>query len=117
MAKQIMQFRYYGEGQHEKEKNQPSNTMSAEALRSGSVFTPFLPFTQLGIQTWPGTHFYLNNAETPIIVGQTGIYELELEGISEITNIQFDYDSIQRIETNPNAYIIIDVICDVLKEE
>ena len=114
MAKQIMQFRYYADGHS---KNQPENTMTAESVINGSVFTSFLPFTQLGIQTWPGTHFYLNNAETPIIIGQTGIYELELEGISEITNLTFDPDSVERIRTNPNAYLIVDVICDVVEEE
>ena len=113
MAKQIMQFRYYTEGH---EKNQPS-TISEESVVKGSAFTSFTPFTQLGIQTWPGTHFYLNNAETPIIVGQTGIYELELEGISEITKLTFDPDSIEKIKNNPNAYLIVDVICDVVEEE
>lgn len=114
MAKQIMQFRYYNDT-NTHEKNQPEN-ITAESLIDGSVFSPFLPFTQLGIQAWPGTHFYLNNATTPIIIGQTGIYELELEGISEITNITFSPDSINMIKENSNAYLIIDVICDVMQQ-
>lgn len=113
MAKQIMQFRYYAEGH---DKNQPS-TISEESIVTGSAFASFTPFTQLGIQTWPGTHFSLNNAPTEIIIGQTGIYELELEGISQITKLTFDSDSIKRIKNNPNAYLIIDVICDVIEEE
>ena len=112
MAKQIMQFRYYGDDEKVIDKNQPKGA-TAQQFQNGSVFKDFLPFTQLGIQTWPGTHFYLNNAETPIIIGQTGIYELDLEGISEITNITFDSQSMQMIQNNDNAYLIVDVICDI----
>ena len=111
MARQIMQFRYYGDGVN-KDKNQPLD-ISLEKIQDGSIFLPYLPFTQLGIQTWPGTHFYLNDATTPIIIGQTGIYELDLEGIAEITNIRFDKDSLALIQQIDNAYLIIDAICDV----
>jgi hypothetical protein len=43
----------------------------------------------------PGTRFYLNNnIEAPVIVGPTGIYELDLENISEINNLYFDLKSL-----------------------
>lgn len=66
--------------------------------------------TQLGIQTLPGIKFYLNDGVDPIIVGSTGIYELDLEGLSEITALSFDKDSIKRIDDNDNGYLIVDAI-------
>lgn len=107
MAKKIMQFRYYNEGSA---KNQPKAINKAKLI-SGSIFSNYLPITQLGIQALPGTKFYLNNSTSPIIIGQTGIYELDLEGLSEITNISFEGMSIEAINTNQNAYLIVDVIC------
>lgn len=110
MAKKIMQFRYYGD---EDSRNQPKNSenkISRAKLASGSVFTGYLPITQLGIQALPGTRFYLNNSTTPIIIGSTGIYELDLEGLSEITKLSFELSSIDNIIKTPAAYLIIDTI-------
>ena len=107
MAKQIMQFRFYDE--KKTDRNQP-NTINMKSLQTGSVFTNYLPITQLGIQTLPGTKFYLNNAVDPIIIGLTGIYELDLEGQTEITAIQIDAASMANIRDNYNASLIIDVI-------
>ena len=107
MAKQIMQFRYYAE---KNPKTQPKNLTKGQ-LQVGSVFTDYTPITQLGIQALPGTKFYLNYSTTPIIIGSTGIYELDLEGLSEITHISFDPSSIENINKNNNAYLIVDVIC------
>lgn len=110
MAKQIMQFRFYDE--KKADRNQP-NSIDMKSLQTGSVFTNYLPITQLGIQTLPGTKFYLNNAITPIVVGSTGIYELDLEGLSTITHIAFDNESLQAINDSPNAYLIVDAICEI----
>lgn len=109
MAKHIMQFRYYGSGN--RNNNQPTN-ISIDNLYSGSIFGNYAPFTQLGIQTLPGTRFYLNDADhqRPIVVGSTGIYELELDGISQITTLSFDRASLQLIDESQTAYLIIDVI-------
>lgn len=106
MAKKIMQFRYYGE---KNSKNQPNN-ISKSNLATGQIFSNYFPITQLGIQTQPGTKFYLNNGTSPIIIGSTGIYELNLEGISSITQLSFDLTSLNLINRNPNGYLIIDVL-------
>ena len=107
MAKHIMQFRYYDENHS---NNQPEN-LKLSQLVNGEVFSKYLPFTQLGIQSLPGTRFYLNdNIEGPVILGTTGIYELELEGISKINSLKFDSKSLNLIKNNPNGYLIIDVI-------
>lgn len=107
MAKHIMQFRYYGENHN---NNQPEN-LELSQLVNGAVFSKYLPFTQLGIQSLPGTRFYLNDSvEGPVIIGSTGIYELELENISKITSLKFDSKSLDLINNNVNGYLIIDVI-------
>ena len=105
MANKIMQFRYYGE---KVSNNQPSN-ISASNLASGHIFSGYLPITQLGIQTLPGTKFYLNNSIYPVVVGSTGIYELDLKGVTQITEIHFDKRSLNLI----NDYLIVDIIADV----
>ena len=64
----------------------------------------------LGIQSLPGTKFYLNNAQEPIIVGYTGIYELDLEGSIEITKITFDLYSLQLINNLNDGILLVDII-------
>lgn len=108
MSKQIAQIRYYNEGSN---KNQPAG-LSMRKLSSGSVFSDTLPITQLGIQSLPGVKFYLNNGTSPIIIGSTGIYELDLEGLAEITNLSFSAESLNLIDKNPNSYLIVDIIYD-----
>ena len=111
MAKHIMQFRYYGDGQSNNQPISQEDPNLRDSLQKGTVFAKYLPFTQLGIQSLPGTRFYLNdNIEGPVILGSTGIYELELEGISKISSLKFDSRSLDLINKNPNGYLIIDVI-------
>lgn len=112
MAKQIKQFRYYGDGNV---NNYPTN-LTFENLNDGTAFKEISTITQLGIQTLPGVRFRLNNALSPIIIGSTGIYELDLEGISEITQLMFESISLSNIESNSNAYLIIDMICELKQE-
>lgn len=113
MKKQIKQFRYYGDGNI---KNQPTN-ISLLNLASGSIFfntEQLTAITQLGIQTIPGTLLYINNAVEPIVIGSTGIYELNLENISEITALSFHQDSLNFINhTSNSAYLIVDAIYNV----
>lgn len=121
MAKRIKQYRYYNEANDGVTKNQPSKVQdesgemqdtSYKHYVSGLVFGSYFPVLQLGIQALPGTKFYLNNAVDPIVIGLTGIWEVDLDGQTEITAIQIDNQSIQNIANNPNAYLIIDVIYD-----
>lgn len=116
MAKSIQQFRFYNN--ENKAQNQPS-TITQNQLVSGSVFfqnAALGTITQLGIQALPGTKFYLNNSANPIIIGFTGIYELDLEGISEITSLAFDRESLAAINNINNAYLIVDAIYNVEEE-
>ena len=58
MANAIKQFRFYGD--ENVGKNQPQNA-TLDSYHTGSVFAAYFPILQLGIQTLPGTIFYLNN--------------------------------------------------------
>lgn len=106
MAKKVDQVRFYQQGDN---RNQPIS-LTLNKLVSGSVFNGKYPITQLGIQSLPGTKFYLNNSTSPIVLGYTGIYDLELDGITEITKLQFDARSMNLINENPSSYLIVDFI-------
>ena len=105
MARKIKQIRYYSDG-HSNNYGNPSY----RNLISGSLFSNYIPIIQSGIQTLPGTKLYLNDSNNPIIIGNTGIYELDLQGLTEINSLQFDATSLRLISENNNAYLIIDMI-------
>lgn len=109
MANVIKQFRFYSNA--DANKNQPKD-VDGSGYISGSIFKNYFPIVQLGIQSLPGTMFYLNNAADPIIIGRTGIYELDLEEELEISDMRFDANSIAAINDNYNAYLIVDIIYD-----
>lgn len=109
MANVVKQFRFYSD--EDSSKNQPIGSLKA-AFVSGTVFENYFPILQLGIQSLPGTKFYLNNAVDPIIIGRTGIYELDLDGETEISSMRFDVTSMNNISNNMNAYLIVDIIFD-----
>lgn len=112
MAKQIKQFRFYSD---EDERNYPEIITTSTNLASGEVFAKYMPVSQLSIQALPGTKFYLNNSNSPIIIGYTGIYELSVNNLAEITSLKFDYESIMRLNTNKETVLLVDIIYD--KEE
>ena len=110
MAKQVKQFRYYGDNDA---RNYPGtgdvskNPMRRATLKSGSVFSEYMPIVQLGIQSYPGIKFYVNNSSNPIIIGQTGIYELNVEGLSEITSLRFDGTVLDAIERSVTGNTVV----------
>lgn len=113
MAKKVMQFRYYKNGDM---KNYPlvegdKSAKDAANWISGTVFDDYYPIIQLGVQGLPGTSFRLNDSITSIIIGSTGIYELDVEGYADIGKISFDSTSLNAIE-KAGAYLIVDVISD-----
>lgn len=109
MGRKVEQFRYYGTGD---DRNQPKGTapISRANLQSGAIFSNRYPIVQLGIQTLPGVKFYLNKAVDPIIVGHTGIYDLELDGVTHITHLSFAEESLKMLENTANSYLIVDII-------
>ena len=110
MARKVQQIRYYGDHKSDSDKNQPAK-LTGNRLRSGSIFSQYTPMKQIGIQTMPGVKFYLNNSIEPIIIGSTGIYELNVENLTEITALSFDTASINMINETPStSYIIVDIL-------
>ena len=138
MAYRVKQFRYYNdESSYETEvqlpdnngvlkptkvspKNQPSSitlsssiiTVTGAHYANGDAFQNYFPVSQLGIQALPGTKFYLNEAVDPVIIGATGIYELDLTNGIQISKISFAFDSMEIIKNNDNAFLIVDIIYD-----
>lgn len=111
MARHIAQVRYYRDGDT---KNYPptssANPVTATKLIDGSQFVGNLPIVQLGVQALPGTKFYINTSQTPIIVGATGIYEIDLTGYASISELRFDANSIKVIRNGNESYLIVDYI-------
>lgn len=108
MAYLVKQFRYYN---NNSEKNQPSDLQSS-ALINGDVFAQYAPIVQLGVQGLPGTKFEVNASPEPILIGSTGIYELDLENGVTISSLKFNSQSIENIQSNNSAYLIVDIIYD-----
>ena len=113
MAKKIKQFRYFGNS--DKTHNTPNTTY--QTLVSGNVFSSVLPILQLGIQALPGTKFYVNSSTSPVIVGVTGVYELNLGDNTQITSLSFDGNSLTAISNCSTGGLIIDVTYDNNNEE
>ncbi len=119
MAKKLLQFRYYGEkekdryGEEMKDRNFPAD-ISMENLADGSIFkkSPYnvMPISQLGIQSLPGTKFYLNGAVNPITLGVSGIYDLDIKNGARINDLKFNKQSLNRVNNELNGYLIVDVL-------
>lgn len=122
MARRIAQFRYFGDGEigvnamtqttlYKHISSNYTEAINKSVLADGSIFINYTPIVQLGVQTLPGTKFYLNANTDPIIVGSSGIYELDLTSTSTvITSLIFDLSSLELISNNPDGYLIIDII-------
>jgi len=111
MARVVKQYRFYNKD--DTTRNQPSG-VTKEQFVNGLVFDApsCYPILQLGIQALPGTKFYLNSGIDPVVVGFTGIYELDLDSQAEIVKLTFSRASMDTIEDNPNGYLIVDVLYD-----
>ena len=120
MARKIAQFRFFGDASSYNNVTSDAlythigeNTIniSSETLSNGSALQDYAPIIQLGVQTLPGVKFYLNANQDPIIVGSSGIYELDLSDTSAvITSIKFDMPYLNLISKNPDGYLIIDIV-------
>ena len=100
--KRIAQLRYHGE------KSPLNNPTSLTKLdwTLGNIFE--------GV---PGLRFYLNNGSNSIMIGDTGIYEINLEHIGRITALRFEddkifqdaYDKQSNISDSRNS-LIVDIV-------
>lgn len=103
--KQIKQYRYYGDNNN---NNYPGD-LTAKKLLGGTLFDGISVY-QLGIQGRPNTMFYLNESSFPIVLGETGIYEIDLQDRGVITGIAFiDNDAFKKYK-NGNDRLLIDIV-------
>ena len=107
MATKITQFRYYADGNP---NNYPLEWTWPHYCTS-ETFKKYSPIKQLGIQTLPGTRLYINSSNTPIIVGSTGIFELDVATTTATINgLRIEQDSMELIRNLDNGYLIIDIV-------
>lgn len=113
MKKIVKQFRFYDE---KNKYNSPStlnitNLSNGEAFFSDSVLNSNYGYMiSLGIQALPGTKFTINEGMEPVIVGNTGIFELDVDGYGEIFELKFIDSSLKTIAETENGYLIVDAI-------
>ena len=94
------------------DENQP-NSLSSLDLSSGDAFVDYTAkgIVQLGIQALPGTKFNLNANLDPVVIGVSGMYELDLTNSSGVlTSLNFEKDSLDQIDKNPDGYLMIDIV-------
>ena len=91
--------------------NSTANTagVTIENLNNGDAFQAYLPLSQLGVRALPGTKFYVNGNENPVIIGFTGMFEMDLDSAA-INSLSFDIDSLRRIERDDSAYLVVDML-------
>lgn len=109
MAKKIKQFRWYGANTGSGGYSDITD-LTKESIIDGTAFKDYMPISQLGVQAPPGTDFYLNGSVRPIIVGVSGIYDLDIKNGARITSLKFSKQSLERISKNPRSYLIIDIL-------
>ena len=109
--KRIAQFRFEG---FNNPNNYPSFSDYNSVLTTGNIFHDYRLISKLGIQAPVGMRFYLNNSDSPITIGKTGIYELDLENIGRIYSIKFnDADVSKYFPTNNTTNrLLIDIVFD-----
>ncbi len=107
--KHITQFRYYA---FKNPNNYPTYSDYVQQLTAGNIFSSYPSISHLGIQGPPGLIFYLNNSSSPLMIGKTGIYELNLEGVGRIFAIRFDAGTLNLVSADENARLIIDIVYD-----
>lgn len=111
----VTQLRYYGIGN---EKNIPLgeadgywiNGINTETKKMKNLLQDLGPAIKIGIQTLPGTVFYLSDTNR-IIIDHTGIYELDLtDTTTTINTLFFDPKSLAMISQIDNASLIVDIL-------
>lgn len=105
--KYIKQFRYYGDNNS---NNYPSD-LTKDKLTNKNIFEGYGTITKLGIQGRGNTQVYLNGSIYPILLGVTGIYELDLEDYGQIFEIRFAPDSLDVYGTAGSTdRLLIDIV-------
>ena len=104
MAKKAVQVRFFGVSN--KNNYFTESKEGWTGLINGKAFK--YPIVQLGVQALPGTRLLINNSSTPIIIGATGIYELDIDGLSSISSLKFQRSQLENMPDSSS--IIIDYV-------
>lgn len=93
--------------------NQSQSTSAEENLRVGNTFFNGKNVTQVIIQSLPGIHFRINGQpQNPYWsqLGPTGIFELKLDNLMKINQLEIKQEDLDLIGSMPSSYIIVDYI-------
>lgn len=101
MNKKIMQFRYYGT----KNKNNFPANIKAGDFSTEDFFKDYYPIHYIKIQGPNSIKFWINFNSNSVMLGPSGVYELDLQNFSTIEDLKFS--SISSIISEP---LIIDLI-------
>lgn len=102
----IRQFRYYSENNP---NNFPYNKWQYYCVNES--FKDYRPIHQFGIQTLPGTKIFLNQSNSPIIIGSSGMYEIDCDNTTAILNsFRIEQASMENINNLDGGYLIIDLV-------
>ena len=85
--------------------------LTRQSLIDGTAFENFYPIVQLGIQAVPGTRFFLNDSKYPVIVGPSGIWEIDASAGTAIRQLIIDDGS---LILNENAQSTHGIIIDMM---
>ena len=103
MTREVAQYRYGVTGL--------ADTITLNQLVQGNKADSPLcdkSIIQLGILGYSGLRFFLNDADADgIVIDSNNIYELNVDGITIITSITFDRNTIRQADT---GHIIIDIV-------
>ena len=99
--KLIRQFRYYGDGDA---RNYPV-TLNKNDLVYNNIFAGYGSITQ----GRPNTTVFLNGQDFPIVIGETGIYEIDLQNYGQIYSIRFTSESLNEYSIGKDR-LLIDII-------
>lgn len=90
-------------------RNSPQEA-TLDQWNTGEVFSAVYPIAQLGIQAIPGTKFYLNGSTRPIVVGASGIFDLDIKNGARVTGLGFSRQSLRNITESGTGYLLVDVL-------
>lgn len=109
----INQYRYYNlaiEGIEGQDKGEDSNTISSADKPNFYCILQNKNIKQIGVQSLPGIKLYFNSTEYPIIIGNNGYFEIDIDSNITITTLFIDSTSRDLIRNNPAAMLLIDTI-------
>lgn len=109
--KKVAQIRYYGNpksGEETNDKNSP-NTLTKDNFNQ--QLKKYGNILQIGIQSFPGAGFKLNESGDLVLIGATGVYELDIGNLIDINQIEIADSTLELInDSNGSLYVIIDIL-------